>query len=165
MGNNIDFTRRWGGKTLIERFWENVDIKGDDECWEWIGYSGGLDYGQIQFNKVNYYAHRLAYIIAYGEIPEGLYICHTCDNPPCVNKKHLFAGTCTDNARDMIKKGRKVCGDKKGIKNGRAKLNEEQVRQIREMSNIKKNSEIARIFNVNDCLIGAVVNRQTWKHI
>ena len=82
-------------------FWSHVDIKSDNECWEWklCRYPEGYGKTQIKITNSNY-AHRVAWILTNGEIPNGKNILHTCDNPPCCNPKHLYAGTQLDNCRD-----------------------------------------------------------------
>lgn len=88
-------------------FWKNVDMRGEDECWEWKGSkTGPKGYGEISMGRKLWRTHRLSYFLTHGEIPEGKMICHSCDNPPCCNPKHLFAGTALDNALDMHSKGR-----------------------------------------------------------
>lgn len=81
-------------------FWSYVR-KGDG-CWEWTGARNTRGYGTYSARL----AHRVAYAEARGAIPDGMYVCHHCDNPPCVRPDHLFLGTPTDNVRDMIAKGR-----------------------------------------------------------
>lgn len=78
----------------------------NEKCIEWQGPKDGGGYGYVKHEKKLWKAHRLAYHLAYGDIPNGQYICHKCDNPPCVNPLHLFAGTQQDNVRDMVSKGR-----------------------------------------------------------
>ena len=87
------------------RFWEKVDIRGEDDCWEWQASRGVKGYGFFRTEYSNS-AHRVSYLFAYGEIPDGLQINHHCDNPPCVNPKHIYAGTAKDNTADMLKRSR-----------------------------------------------------------
>jgi hypothetical protein len=91
-------------RPVVDRFWEKVQ-KGDG-CWVW---SGGLisGYGRFVVRHGLYVrAYRFSYELANGPIPDGLFVCHRCDNPPCVNPAHLFLGTCKDNFEDMRAKGR-----------------------------------------------------------
>jgi hypothetical protein len=88
----------------MERFWSKV-AKGD-ECWVWTAYLDERGYGRVGFNGKVQYAHRVAYQLEVGPIPEGAHILHSCDNPPCVNPAHLRAGTRSDNMRDKVARGR-----------------------------------------------------------
>ena len=89
------------------RFWVKVDKRSDDECWEWIGCRSNKGYGWIvDDDSQQMVASRFSWRLHNGPIPDGMLICHTCDNPPCVNPQHLFLGTKTDNMRDMVAKGR-----------------------------------------------------------
>lgn len=87
-----------------DRFWDKVDRSGD--CWLWTGakFSGG--YGHFNSNGFNHLAHRFAWELENGPIPDGLILLHACDNPSCVRVSHLTLGTHEDNARDMVAKGR-----------------------------------------------------------
>lgn len=90
----------------VRLFWSKIE-KTEDGCWIWKGASGGRQgYGSFSYKGKAYRAHRLAWSLENGPIPEGHFICHRCDNPPCVNPAHLFAGTALDNVRDMWEKGR-----------------------------------------------------------
>jgi hypothetical protein len=111
-----------------KEFWKRVDKKNGPvlnkklgRCWIWTGgmYNhgiAGLHYGQVQYHKVAYAAHRLAWILTNGPVPKNTkQVCHKCDNPPCVRPSHLFCGTPKDNTQDMIAKGR-FRGVPKGFK-------------------------------------------------
>lgn len=76
-------------------------------CWNWIAGKSDKGYGSFCYNNKNYPAHRASWTIHYGRIPDGLLVCHKCDNPQCVNPNHLFLGTHRDNARDMVRKDRR----------------------------------------------------------
>lgn len=90
-----------------ERFWPHVDRRGDAECWPWTGSMSSKGYGAICRASKFIGAHRLSWEIANGSrIPSGKVICHSCDNPKCVNPSHLLLGTQADNVRDMYAKGR-----------------------------------------------------------
>jgi hypothetical protein len=86
-------------------FYERFEINADG-CWVWVIDGKGEDYGQFMVDGKRYKAHRYSYEIHKGAIPEGMYVCHTCDNPPCVNPDHLWLGTNADNVRDMNRKNR-----------------------------------------------------------
>lgn len=88
------------------RFTALVERNGDSECWPFRGTILNTGYGQIKIGRQKVSAHRLAYEFAFGDIPHGICVCHTCDNPPCCNPSHLFLGTHKDNAIDRERKGR-----------------------------------------------------------
>lgn len=98
-------------RPLEERFRENIDIRGVDECWLWVGCHNRYGYGRIAEGwrgGRDFMAHRVAWELAHPDesIGEGEVICHSCDNPPCCNPKHLWKGTIADNNNDKVIKGR-----------------------------------------------------------
>lgn len=93
-------------KSLADRFWAKVDKRGPDECWPWLGATDGNGYGRIYSKGGNATASRASWELAHGEAPQGYHVCHSCDNPPCVNPSHLWLGTPQDNAIDRSAKGR-----------------------------------------------------------
>lgn len=98
------------GKAFAERFWEKVAIAGPDDCWPWEKSTDGHGYGQIS-NRFGSgspeCASRVAWELANERpVPDGLFILHTCDNPPCSNPTHLYPGTQADNGRDMAERVR-----------------------------------------------------------
>jgi hypothetical protein len=90
----------------VRRFWSKVSRGEPHECWLWKGYKQRSGYGQFGFRGEVVYAHRFAYIASIGDIPEGMFVCHTCDIPSCCNPAHLYVGTQRDNMRDASVRGR-----------------------------------------------------------
>jgi len=91
--------------SLEDRLWSRVDRSGD--CWVWTGQRLPAGYGQLRCGgRRRIYTHRLAWTLAYGEIPAGLFVLHRCDNPPCCNPAHLWLGDAGDNIRDCFAKNR-----------------------------------------------------------
>lgn len=98
--------------SMEERFWSKVDKRGPDECWNWSGGLTAQGYGSFTLpDRRRTTAHRVVFtILGLSEPPDGMYVCHTCDNRRCVNTEHLFFGTALDNNRDCIAKGRARSG-------------------------------------------------------
>lgn len=90
----------------VARFWSKVCKGNPDECWEWQAARGYFGYGVFSIRSRLLPAHRYAYELVHGAIPQGWQVCHVCDNPPCVNPSHLWLGTAKANAQDMARKGR-----------------------------------------------------------
>ena len=147
-------------RTLEERFWPKVDVRGADECWLWrANVTAG--YGQIRRSStVSIQAHRASYEIAHGPIPDGLCVLHSCDNPLCVNPGHLSLGTLADNNADCRKKGRHNCGRAAGEQHSRAKLTLEDVTEIRSSSALHR--EIALKFNISKSHVSNIRSGKLW---
>lgn len=156
------------GKTLPlkDRLWNNVDVRGADECWEWVAGKNYKGYGRLNVGgRQLMLAHRLAWVLACGEIPEGLCVCHHCDNPACCNPSHLFLGTNADNMADMVAKGRAShATGLRGSAHPRAKLTEAGVLEIRRLWEEASLSqrEIGKMFGVGRRAIGKIVRRENW---
>jgi hypothetical protein len=151
-------------RSLEKRFWSKVDIKGKDECWLWKSVTIKGGYGRFKINGKYLLAHRVAYMLLHGDIPEGIDILHTCDKPPCCNPYHVKEGTHSDNMQDMIHKGR--INERLGIKNGNHKLTVQDVICIRIMSQCGYSDlSLSALYGVHDRTINKIRLRQTWKHI
>lgn len=149
---------------LIERFHEKWEKSETADCWEWTAAVMGRGYGFIKIpgTRKHVSAHRLSYLIHYGEIPEGMMVCHTCDNTRCVKPSHLFLGTCKDNLQDMKAKDRHL----RGARNKRAKLNDDKVRQIhRLLQEGKSQGSIARLYGVAQSTVHRISKGRDWNHI
>lgn len=146
-----------------ERFWAKVAILANDElCWEWRAFCNKKGYGVCRYKNRMTYAHIVAYEFFFSKVPAGLFVLRKCDNPPCCNPKHLFVGTAKDNVQDMINKGRKA--SLAGTLNPAAKLNIEQVQEIRKLYAAGGISyqKLAQKFEVSDSMIERIVNLKNW---
>lgn len=136
-----------------------------NECWIWIGYKNNKGYGSFLYQGGTL-AHRYSYMIHNREeIPSGMMICHSCDNPSCVNPKHLWVGSAQDNIDDCVKKKRNKIVTVRGEQNGLSKLNEQQVYEILKNENKLTQKQFALKFNCNVSNIHYVQSGKTWKHV
>lgn len=145
------------------RFWSYVEFRDNNECWPWTGCTTANGYGRASRDGgANVLAHRRAYELVFGAIPDGLVVLHQCDTPACVNPAHLRIGTQHDNMLDCVAKGRAARGEK----NGRAKLSTSDVRAIRRATRRALSfREIANAFGVSTKTISRINRATTWKHI
>lgn len=155
---------------VVERFFSRLpEERPPDSCWEITGPSFPFGYGRIDFSaekrQHSVSAHRVSYMLFVGPIPEGLVICHRCDNPPCCNPDHLFLGTFADNANDMAVKGRSA----RGAGNWAAKLTEANVREIRSLyrwqDRVNGIPALARRFGISDSQVHDIIKGKSWKHV
>ncbi len=159
-----------------QRFWTKYAESGSHECWEWTGGKNRAGYGKFKMRGKTRVAHRVAYELHTGEIPALMLVCHTCDNPGCVNPSHLFLGTPQDNMTDKVNKHRQSTGERVKPKKPRwligsdcsqSKLSESQVREIRAL---RRNSglslkSIGHEYGVCSQTIHDIVSGWTWRHI
>lgn len=129
----------------------------DTECWEWGGPREVQGYGTAKIDGKTYKTHRLAYETWVGPIPDGKYILHSCDNPPCINPAHLRAGTKLDNARDREVRER----------NGRSKMTVDQVLEARSLygSGGCTYTQLAKRYSVSTTTIARIIRNQSWSHL
>jgi len=174
-------------------FWSRVARGKENECWPWTG--GKIKgYGYLILNGSGYYAHRVSWLLFSGEDPLGKCVLHKCDNPPCINPDHLYAGSHGDNMRDMFRRGRanRATGersgsrthieqvprgerwhkihaheDRRGESNGCAKLSESDVLNIRYLAAEEQLSqlELGKIFNMSPSSIASILHGRSWTHI
>lgn len=170
----------WNKKPIEERFWNRVDKTG--ECWLWTGSAGkGRNaYGTVSaWDHKTWPAHRVAWTLASGPIPDGMLVCHRCDTPRCVRPDHLFLGTASDNQKDSVAKGRAFAqrfphvaasyfkGRRpKGERSSFAKLTAKQALEVRRRADAGESHEaIALDFPINRAAVGCIARRETWTHL
>lgn len=164
-GQPIRYIRNHHGRFVggfVARFWRWTDKRGPDDCWIWSGQKSSRGYGVINVGGKNTYAHRIAYELSHGVIPDGMYVCHACDRKLCVNPAHLWIGTTDDNMADMVAKGRSAHGER----NGRAKLAKDDVWAIRtRYAAGETQAALAREWGLGRSTVSGIVRHQTWKHV
>lgn len=131
-------------------------------CWNWVAYKDKNGYGNFQYLGKSWKAHRISYELYRSKVPDGSLVCHSCDNPSCVNPAHLFLGTPMDNMKDKVTKGRMRGNWIPGKSHG-TKLTELQVLQIR--ADTRSRPTIAKEYGVSRPLVSLIQRRKIWKHI
>jgi len=150
--------------SFSDRFWQRVR-KGPD-CWEWIKPPSRMEkYPRIKRNGEQVSAHRVSWELSFGAVTEGLCVLHRCDNVRCVRPDHLFLGTFQDNTDDMFTKGR--ANKAKGEKHGRAKITEEDARQILAWAKDGELTQvqIAEYFGLHPVYVNKLIKGHKWAHL
>jgi len=155
----------------VKRFWAKINKDGstqphmDSPCWLWTAGKFPDGYGSFRLQGRMTLAHRVAWIIENGPIPNGACILHQCDNPGCCRPSHCKPGTHSENMNDRDDKGRQA--RQKGSSHGRSKLTNDQVIQIREIHKAGQTTyrTLADKFNVSHSLISFIITRKLWQHI
>lgn len=157
-------------KELKEKFLQKVEKT--ESCWLWIGNKRNKNrdsYGVMSFLGKKVDTHRIAYILFKGSIPDGMYVCHTCDVKLCVNPDHLWLGTQQQNMQDAKKKGRLVIPEGRRFTDGNKPLNrvqsEEQVKQMKIALKNMTIAQVAKQFKVKESFVKDLSSGRTYKNI
>ena len=152
-----------GAGDVLTRFVEKIVVDPETGCHNWIASCTTDGYGYFKIDGVGWGAHRAAWFLLVGDIPEGQCVLHHCDNIKCVNPDHLFLGSQYDNIQDMVSKGRHKW--RSGEDHNRAKLTKKEVEEIR--NRYKKGScsqtELAREYEVSQQLVSRIVVNEIWR--
>lgn len=153
----------WKLLSVNDRFWGMVEKT--DGCWLWLGSLRETGYGQFNNDGKITRAHRFAYELAYGAIPDDMLVCHHCDNRRCVRPDHLFVGTHKDNMQDCLRKGRYAGVALKGEDQTNAKLTWVAVREMRDRyrGGGVSQPELARQYGVSQAAVNSVLLNKTWR--
>jgi hypothetical protein len=156
---------RRGMRSAEDRFWAKVDKSHESGCWLWIASLTTSGYGQFKVvaSDPPVRAHRYAYELVVGPVPDGMVVCHSCDVPRCVNPSHLWVGTHGDNMRDMSTKGRAPQGE---TQLRRAVLTEDQVLGVIQMLRSgATHRKIAARYGINSSTVTRINTGGSWKHL
>lgn len=149
---------------LVDRFWPKVKVGAKDECWPWIaGAKTHWGYGRINVGGKAMHANRVAYELTHGPVPDGMFVCHRCDNPSCCNPAHLWLGTGLENTQDMDRKGRRRTVVRRGEASTSAKLTESDVRKIR--ASALEDKRAAEAFGITPQQVRNIRSRRHWRHV
>jgi hypothetical protein len=152
---------------IFERFFNRIDFKYIDDCWNWLGPQQPIkngNYGRISINYEEYKTHRLMYYLIYDSFDPEMWILHSCDNPPCCNPNHLRIGTPADNSKDMVLKNRQA----QGSKIPQSKLNENIICNILDdvlIGNLTSIKQIMKKYNISQSAAYHIFDGIHWKNI
>jgi hypothetical protein len=158
---NVVKQKQHHGMTPTERFWRYV-VK-TDGCWRWTSYTDPNGYGRLNVNGKPILASRMSYLVHFGSIPDGMYVCHKCDNPVCSNPDHLFLGSQADNVRDMHSKGRAHKRGLPGEAHHSSKLTNELVMEIRRTTD--SDATLSKRLKISRATIHSARHGKTWRHL
>jgi predicted XRE-type DNA-binding protein len=151
----IDLVKKW------------ADVTGENDCWIFHkknrvkNGTGRLEYGQVTYLKKKWRAHRLVALTHFGNIPDGMQVCHKCDNPLCLNPAHLFFGTNAENVKDKMQKGRHKAA--RGEASGNSKITKKQAAEIRKLAlSGMRQAEIAEMYGVSRSNVSIIKSGGTW---
>ncbi len=158
-------------------FWSKTDCVEGGACWLWKAAKTTHGYGAVKIAGRVLFAHRVAYALINRSTPVDKLVCHSCDNPACINPLHLFLGSHADNSRDMRNKNRQAIGARNGTKtcpasiargdkHGRSILSSEQVANIKRLLSAGETCrKIGSMFGVGRSTVGEIKRGRTWTHI
>lgn len=151
---------RYNLDKVSNRFWSKVDIRGPDECWNWLAGKTETGYGTFSVGEEMLRAPRVSWVLCnLEEIPDGLVVLHSCSNPSCVNPAHLSVGTMADNARDRDKDGHTA----KGSTHGNVRLSEEDVLAMVELrAEGETYSQLSERFGVSMPAVEDILMGRSW---
>lgn len=162
--------------SIEQRLWPRA-VPSETGCLVWTGWCDPRGYGVIRHNARRWKAHRVAYTLTFGDIPDGMIVMHSCDNPPCINPAHLSLGTDADDIADRDAKKRSATGDRhgsrtkpwattRGERNTHARINEEIVRSIRQRrASGETFTSIARDVGMDKSSVSRIANGLRWSHV
>lgn len=156
-------------KTVRERFWAKVDKNGptqprmDTNCWVWTGYTDN-GYGKFHFRRTRWLAHRVRWILKHGDLAADELLLHKCDNRACIRVSHLYIGNTLQNAIDRESRGRG--NQPQGEKHPKAKLTDDDVREIRRLALTMRGIDIHKLYpQVTLDIVYKVIRKAIWAHL
>jgi hypothetical protein len=150
----------------IEVFNASYAKASDSDCWLWIKGRAKAGYGMLQRGDYSGSAHRFSYLNFKGPIPEGMFVCHSCDVRSCVNPDHLWLGTAKDNSQDCSRKGRVRVPGCSGEDHGASIMTEDKVIELRRLrAEGWRGVDLAKRFGIHQSTVCQITQRRSWRHV